>query len=500
MTESQQLLTEFASNGSEAAFREIVSRYLDLVYSTAVRLVSGDAHLAQDVAQTVFVDLAQKAKSLSREVKLGGWLHRHTCFVAANLMRGERRRQLREKESVEMNAISNQSEVSLTELLPLLDEAINQLGATDRAAVLCRFYERMDFRAVGEAMGINEAAAQKRVGRALEKLQTTLKRRGVSLSAAALGTALASEVVTAAPVGMVVTISSAALSAAAAGTSGTLTVISFMASTKLKTGLAALIVAASIGTPLWLEHQAQATLHAQATRFRQQADQMAQLKADIQRLSGQATQTRKTQLLPDDQFHELLKLRGEVGVLTRSVQELTARAKGEPTGPDEQLASMKAMYAVQVDRLKQWLEANPAEKIPELATVNEDTWLTAVANLAQNNNFARSAANLRANAEHRVLSRLWMALQRYGKANGGQFPSDLAQLTPFLDAPIEDAILQRYQIVSASKLIPELQAGGDWLLTQKAPVNAETDMRTTFSMTESRDADERITNRWTLKP
>ena len=500
MTESQQLLAEFASNGSEAAFREIVSRYLDLVYSTAVRLVSGDTHLAQDISQTVFVDLAQKSESLSREVKLGGWLHRHTCFVAANVLRGERRRQLRERESVEMNAMSNQPDAGVSEVLPLLDEAINQLGTTDRAAVLLRFYERMDFRAVGEALGSNEAAAQKRVGRALEKLQAMLKLRGVSLSAVALGTALASEAVTAAPVGMVVTISSAALSAAAAGTSGTLTLLGFMASTKLKTGLIAVILAASIGTPLWLERQAQAGLSAQEARLHQQSDQVAQLKADIHRLSGLLSQTRKTQLLPDDQFHELLKLRGEVGLLTRSVQELTARAKGEPTGPDEQLASMKAKYAAQVDRLKQWLEANPAEKIPELATVNEDTWLTAVANLVQNNNFARSAANLRANAEHRVLSRLWTALQSYGKANGGQFPAEVAQLTPFLEAPIEVAILQRYQIVSASKLIPELQAGGEWLLTQRAPANAETDTRTTFSMTDSRDADERITNRWTLKP
>ena len=39
MTGSQQLLTEYAQNGSEAAFRELVTRYLDLVYSVAIRLV-----------------------------------------------------------------------------------------------------------------------------------------------------------------------------------------------------------------------------------------------------------------------------------------------------------------------------------------------------------------------------------------------------------------------------------------------------------------------------
>jgi len=52
MTDSQTLLAEYAENGSEVAFRELVSRYLDLVYATAMRVVGGDAAMAEDVAQT----------------------------------------------------------------------------------------------------------------------------------------------------------------------------------------------------------------------------------------------------------------------------------------------------------------------------------------------------------------------------------------------------------------------------------------------------------------
>ena len=46
MTDSQQLLADYAANGSERAFQELVARYVDLVYSTAIRLVDGDAHRA----------------------------------------------------------------------------------------------------------------------------------------------------------------------------------------------------------------------------------------------------------------------------------------------------------------------------------------------------------------------------------------------------------------------------------------------------------------------
>src|SRR5712671_5858243 len=107
MNDSQALLAEYARNGSELAFRELVACYLGLVYSTALRLVNGNTHMAEDVAQMVFTDLARTARTLSHNTMLGGWLHRDTCFVASKLMRGERRRQSRERRAAEMNALND---------------------------------------------------------------------------------------------------------------------------------------------------------------------------------------------------------------------------------------------------------------------------------------------------------------------------------------------------------------------------------------------------------
>src|SRR5688572_29759695 len=120
MTDSQQLLADYVKTGAEPVFRELVTRYVDLVYSAAVRLVNGDTHLAQDVSQTVFADLARMARTLSPNVMLGGWLHRHTCFVAAKMIRTERRRQLRERQAVEMNAQPDHSAANLAQVAPIL--------------------------------------------------------------------------------------------------------------------------------------------------------------------------------------------------------------------------------------------------------------------------------------------------------------------------------------------------------------------------------------------
>ena len=127
MTDSQQLLVEYVRTGSEAAFRELLTRYTDLVYSAAVRLAGGDTHLAQDVTQNVFIDFSRKARTLPKDVMLGGWLHHHTVFVASTIMRGERRRQTRERQAVEMNAIQDDTQSNMAQVLPLFDEAIDRL-------------------------------------------------------------------------------------------------------------------------------------------------------------------------------------------------------------------------------------------------------------------------------------------------------------------------------------------------------------------------------------
>ena len=53
MMDDEQLLHAYARERSESAFGELVARHIDFVYSTALRVVNGDSHLAQDVAQTV---------------------------------------------------------------------------------------------------------------------------------------------------------------------------------------------------------------------------------------------------------------------------------------------------------------------------------------------------------------------------------------------------------------------------------------------------------------
>ena len=283
MTDSHRLLLDYVRNGSEAAFRELVDRYLGLVYSTALRIVGGDVHRAEDISQTVFLDLARWASKLSTEVMLGGWLHRHTCYVAATLMRGERRREARERQAVEIIALNKAQEDDLSSITPLLDAAVNELDEEDRKAILLRFYERWDLRSIGEALGASENAAQKRVSRALDQLQSILKRRGVTTTATVLGALLAGEALTAPPTGLAASIVGTALVGAAAGGGISVTILKFTTLTKVKVAVAAALATGGVATTLLLQHQRSLRLEEENRFLRQQVDQIARAAAENER-------------------------------------------------------------------------------------------------------------------------------------------------------------------------------------------------------------------------
>src|SRR5215204_6576997 len=123
MIDTRELLRQFAGKRCEAAFTELVARHIDLVYSVALRRLNGDTHLAQDITQLVFCDLARKAASLPADLVLAAWLYRHTTFRACEALRTEGRRRAREQTAVEMNALHEAADPAWTDLAPALDDA-----------------------------------------------------------------------------------------------------------------------------------------------------------------------------------------------------------------------------------------------------------------------------------------------------------------------------------------------------------------------------------------
>jgi RNA polymerase sigma factor (sigma-70 family) len=227
MSEDLELLRAYAERRSEPAFAELVRRHIGLVYSVALRQVGGNVHLAEDVTQQVFTDLAKKARAVSAHPVLSGWLYRSTQFEAIDLLRAESRRRAREKEAQTMHEIFSPSvaPADLEKIRPFLDHAMGDLNERDRDAIMLRFFENRPFAEIGHRLRLTEDAARMRVERALEKMRGLLTRRGVTSTSAALAAALAGQASAAPPALLAASVTSAAMNAAAGTSTGVLTVL-----------------------------------------------------------------------------------------------------------------------------------------------------------------------------------------------------------------------------------------------------------------------------------
>jgi RNA polymerase sigma factor (sigma-70 family) len=321
----QELLREYARCRSEAAFAELVRRHVDFVYSAALRMVR-DTHLAEDVTQGVFVVFAQNAPQLTGHPVLSGWLHRTAQNLAAKAVRSDVRRRAREHEAAAMNELfSAEPDPVWERIAPHLDAALGDLTEADRDALLLRYFERKSAREMAQTLGTSEDAAQKRVSRAVERLRAFFAKRGVTVGASGLVVVISANAIQAAPIALAITISSAsALAGTTIATTTTAAATKAITMTTLQKAILGAALAAVVGTGIFEVRQT-SRLRGEVQTLQQQqgsfVQQIEQLKSDKEGLSNRLAKANESQSLSIDRLRELLRLRGEVGVLRRQQRE-----------------------------------------------------------------------------------------------------------------------------------------------------------------------------------
>lgn len=374
-----QLLRAYAENRSEAAFSELVRRHVDIIHSAALRMVC-DSHLAQDVTQGVFVALAKSAGQLADHPVLSGWLHRTAQNIAAQTVRTDVRRRAREQEAAAMNELlAAEPDAVWEQIAPHLDGALSELNEPDRDAVLLRYFERKSAREMAETLGISAEAAQKRVNRAVDRLRECFASRGVAVGASGLVVLISTNAVQAAPVGLAVTVTTAAtLAGTAAAAVASATTVQTIAMTTLQKVVITTALAAAIGTALYevREVKQMRDLHQasqkQITSLTAQVEELQQ-ERDVARQQLAAVSADLTKAQQNQNSSEVLKLRGQVGVLLRdneaigkknALSKITSDPATFKVMREQQKAGMGALYGQFVKGLS--LEKEVADQFNDL--------------------------------------------------------------------------------------------------------------------------------------
>jgi RNA polymerase sigma factor (sigma-70 family) len=467
------LLDQYARENRQDAFAALLERHLKLVYSAALRQVRSP-ELAEEVAQSVFADLARSAGKLEPQTILTAWLYQVTRRTAIDMVRRESRRQLREQIAVDMTNI-NSSSSEWTAIEPLLDEAMEALDPPDRTAILLRYFEDKSLREVGRTLGTSEDAAQKRVSRALDQLREFFSKRGQAVGVGGLAAIISANAVQSAPAGLQAGIlTSAAISGASVPVTSTIGITKAIAMTTLQKAIIGVTLAAALGAGIYEARRA-ATLQEQMQSLQRQlapsAGQNDMLRQQLDEANRQlaALQAQNEKLRRDGA--DVPRLRGEVVRL----RENTHSSNGDPT------AAAAKSWLARVSQLKERLQQTPGAKIPEFQFLTEQDWLNAAkTGLNTDEDYRRALSALRGAAESTFISAaLKPALDQYVQANKGQFPGDISQLEPYFDPPVDASVLQRWEVLLQSA-VPSINVGNS-LITQAAAVDADYDQRYAIS-------------------
>jgi hypothetical protein len=366
---------------------------------------------------------------------------------------------------------------------------MEDLDPVERTAILLRYFEQRSLREVGQTLGTSEDAAQKRVSRAVERLREFLSHRGVTVGAGALVLALSANAVQSAPLGLVTTISSGAtVSGAALHAVTTFEATKALAMTTLQKVIIVAALTGAAGVALYENHQVSAAreqLRALQQREDPLTEQLSQTTQERDEAATQLAALREENDTLRGSVAELPKLRGELARLRDNSRALAQlKADSATNGADPALDEAFKTWAVRATRLRQRLDQAPDQQIPELRFLTEKHWFDAVKNLVQletENDYNQGFSAVRNLAKGEFGRMLQQALRGYTDANNGQLPQDLAQLKPYFDKPVDDAVLQRYKLLQTGPLnaVPADQ----YLVAEVAPlIDEERDAVYRFSL------------------
>jgi RNA polymerase sigma-70 factor (ECF subfamily) len=181
---SDRALVTQARSGDPDAYGVLVERHSRIVFRLAFRM-TGNREDAEDVVQDAFLRAYRQLGRFDQRAEFGTWLYRIATNRALDMIRVRRRQSSNaapagpdESDPLEQLPGGNPSperSAWSAELRGAVEDAMNQLSPTERAAFVLRHFEGMRIEEVGRALECRPGAAKHSVFRAVQKLRRALE-------------------------------------------------------------------------------------------------------------------------------------------------------------------------------------------------------------------------------------------------------------------------------------------------------------------------------------
>jgi RNA polymerase sigma factor (sigma-70 family) len=183
------LLQRVVSQRDEAAFELLLRRHGPMVRGVCRRLLR-HVHDADDAFQATFLALVRKAGGINRRGSLAGWLYRVAFRIALRAREAAARLPVTALEAHDPCAPAAACDLVWRDLRPVLDEEIHHLPARYSVPVILCYLQGLTHEQAARAIGCAKGTVAVRLLRARKLLHARFTRRGLTLSTAALATAL----------------------------------------------------------------------------------------------------------------------------------------------------------------------------------------------------------------------------------------------------------------------------------------------------------------------
>ncbi len=170
--------------GDQSALGEIYRRYAGAVWAVA-RRVCNDATMAEDVSQTVFVELWRRPGRFDPDRgRLRPWLVAQAHARAVDAVRSETARTRRQERDGRLAGPTVPDVDEAVQAAALSDDvrrAVDQLAEDERAAIVLSYFGGHSYRETAELLGAPEGTVKTRIRRGLMRLRRVLEAQGVTL-------------------------------------------------------------------------------------------------------------------------------------------------------------------------------------------------------------------------------------------------------------------------------------------------------------------------------